>query len=214
MRIIQRAFGVTTMLAVVVATFVWLQDAVSKPDITGFDPQEMGRLESAMWRSYYEGRWLQLACQTMQGACGQYGFSWWHGARAALHAARSALFFRTNTENPRCLPELEQYFAIISKATGQRFDICAAATLELQWWKERRRKAAPKDYAGTIARATALVYGVPEETVLSAAKMRAEAMAYRDARRDGKMSDADWQEIARQLMLAYASLKEAVTNGR
>jgi hypothetical protein len=210
MRTLRRIFGVTTMLAVVVATFVWLENVMSKPDTKGFEPQEMGRLESAMWRSYYEGQWVRLACQTMEGACGQYGLSWWDGSRASLHAARAALYFRKNTEDPRCLPELEQYYAIISKATGQHFDVRVAAALELEWWKERRRGIVPKDYAHTIARATALVYGVPEETVLPAAMMRAEAMAYRDDR-GGKMTDADWQEIARQLMLAYASLKEAVT---
>ena len=129
----------------------------------------------------------------------------------SLHAARSALFFRRYTEDPRCLPELEQYYAIIWNETGRKFDIRTAAALELQWWKERRRHVAPQDYARNIAQVTALVYRVPEETVLPAARMRAEAMAYRDARRDGKMTDADWQEIARQLMLAYASLKEAVT---
>jgi hypothetical protein len=214
MRIIRRVFGVTTMLAVVVATFAWFQDAVSGPDMTGFDPQKMGRLESAMWRSYYEGHWPQLACQTMAVACAQYGFSWWAGSRLSLHAARAALFFRKNTDDPRCLPELEQYYAIISKATGQKFDARAAAALELEWWKERRQNVAPKDYAKTIARATSLVYGVPEGTVLPAAMMRAEAMAYRDARRDGKMSDADWQEVSRQLRLAYASLKETVSHGR
>jgi hypothetical protein len=214
MRIIRRVFGGVTVLVAVVALLIWLQDAVSKPDMSGFDPQEMGRLESGMWRSYYDGRWLQLACQTMEGASGQYRFSWWDGSRSSLHAARAALFFRKNTDDPRCLPELDRYYAIISKATGQKFDIRAAAALELEWWKERRRGITPEDYARTIARATALVYGVPEDKVLPAARMRAEAMAYRDARRDGKMTDADWQEIARQLMLAYASLKEAVTNGR
>jgi hypothetical protein len=203
-----------TILAVVIAISIWFQDAVSKPGMTGFDPQEMGRLESAMWRSYYEGHWIQLACQTMEGACVQYRFSWWDGSRSSLHAARAALFFRKNTDDPRCLPELDQYYAIISKATGRNFDVRAAAALELEWWKERRRGITPKDYARTIARATALVYGVPEETVLPAAMMRAEAMAYRDARRDGKMSDADWQEVSRQLRLAYASLKETVSHGR
>ncbi|MEI6337105.1 MAG: hypothetical protein WCQ57_00815, partial [Verrucomicrobiota bacterium] len=156
------------------------------------------------------GRWLQLACQTMEGACGQYRFSWWDGSRSSLHAARAALFFRKNTDDPRCLPELEQYYAIISKATGQKFDIRTAATLELQWWKERRLLLPPQDYARTIARLTALVYRVPAEKVLAAATMRAEAMAYRDDR-GGKMTDADWQEIARQLVLAYASLKGSVT---
>ena len=52
MRNIGRVFGVTTMLAVVLAAFVWVQDAVSKLDMSGFDPQEMGILEFAMWRSY------------------------------------------------------------------------------------------------------------------------------------------------------------------
>jgi hypothetical protein len=214
MRIIRRVFGVATVLIVVVAAFIWFENAVSQPDMSGFNPQEMGRLESAMWRSYYEGRWVQLAHQTMAVARGQYRFSLWDGSRSSLHAARAALFFRKNTDDSRCLPELEQYYSIISKATGQKFDIRSAAALELEWWKERRRAVAPRDYARTIARTTSLVYGVPEGTVLPAARMRAEAMAYRDARRDGKMTDADWQEIARQLMLAYASLKEAVTNGR
>ncbi|MFZ4774044.1 MAG: hypothetical protein ACOYM3_01690 [Terrimicrobiaceae bacterium] len=150
----------------------------------------------------------------MAGACGQYGFSWWDGACASMHAARAALFFRKNTDDPSCVPELEQYYAIISKATDRHFEIRAAAALELQWWKDRRHQVAPSEYAKTIARATALVYGVPEVTVLPAARMRAEAMAYRDSRRDGKMTDADWQEIAHQLMRAYASLKEALTNGR
>ena len=214
MRILRRAFGVVTILVAVVATFICFQDAVSGPDMTEFNPQEMGRLESAMWRSYYEGRWIQLACQTMAVACGQYGFSWWDGSRLSFHAARGALFFRKNTDDPRCLPELDQYYAIISKATGQKFDVRAAAALELEWWKERRRGIVPQDYARTIAQVTALVYGVPEEMVLPAARMRAEAMAYRDARRDGKMSDADWQEVSRQLRLAYASLKETVSHGR
>lgn len=194
--------------------FLKISSPISNPDLMGFDPQEMGRLEFAMWRSYYEGSWVQLACQTMEGACGQYGFSWWDGSRASLHAARAALFFRKNTDDPRCLPELEQYYAIISKATGRTFDISSAAAPELQWWKERRRRVVPKDYAVTIAQATALVYGVPEEKLLPAARMRADAMAYRDARWDGKMTDAEWQEITRQLSLAYASFKEAVTNGR
>jgi hypothetical protein len=197
----------------VAAMFVWLENVMSKPDTKGFDPQEMGRLESAMWRSYYEGQWMRLACQTMEGACGQYGLSWWEGSRSSLHAARAALFFRKNTDDPRCLPELEQYYAIIWNATGRAFDLRAAAALELQWWKERRCSIAPQDYGRSIAKLTGLIYGVPEETVLAAAVMRAEAMAYRDDR-GGKMTDADWQEIARQLVLAYASFKEAVTNGR
>ena len=204
----------SAVLACLLAAVVWFQDATAGPDMRGFDAREMARLESGMWRSYYEGRWIQLAWQTMDGACGQYRFSWWDGARLSAHAARAALFFRKQTDDPRCLPELERYYAIISGASGLAFDVREAAALELRWWTERRRSAAPEDYARTIARATALVYGVAEEAVLPAARMRADAMAYRDARRNGRMTGADWQEVTRQLVLAYASLKGAVANGR
>jgi len=214
MKTIQLTFAAGIPLAVVVVIFVWFENAVSNPNLTEFVPQETGRLESGMWRSYYEGRWLQLACQTIQGACGQYGFSWWDGARLSLHAARSALFFRKSTDDPRCLPELEQYYEIVRKATGRNFDSHLAAALELEWWKARRQGKAPIDYAPTIARLTGHVYGLPEGRVLRAAKLRAEAMAYRDARRDGRMTEADWQEIACQLQLAALSLKESVANHR
>jgi len=189
---------------------LWIQGASARPDMAGFDPGEMGRLESAMWRSYYEGRWGQLASQTMEVACRQHGFSWWDGARVSFYAARSALFFRKQTDDPRCLPDLIRYYAIIGKATGTHFDIQKAADLELRWWKERRQNVAPQDYAITIAQLASLVYGVPQESVLASSTMRANAMAYRDARRDGKMTDADWQEISRQLTLACRLLKESL----
>ncbi len=167
-----------------------------------------------MWRSYYEGRWLRLGWQAMQVSCGQYGFSWWDGARMSAHAAVSAMHFRKNTDDPRCLAELVSYYRIIQHAVPWRLDEQALAGLELKWWKERRQNLATEDYAHTIAQLTGAVYGVEENAALPAANLRTSAMAYRDARRDGKMTDADWQEIARQLMLAYTSLKEAVTNGR
>ena len=193
----------------VLTSAIWVQHALARPDMTRFAPWEMGRLESAMWRSYYEGHWFRLGAQTMTVACGQYGFSWWDGIRSSFHAARSARFFRKNTDDARCLPELEQYYAIIRNATGRNFDIRKAAELELKWWKDRRNGVAPRDYARTIAQSAALVYRLKEADVLASATMRAEAMAYRDARRDGKMTESDWLETANQLVSSYSAVKEA-----
>ena len=67
-------------------------------------------------------------------------------------------------------------------------------------------KVPPQEYARTIAQLTALNYGLNENAALPAASMRAEAMAYRDARRDGKMTELDWSEVTRQLSAAYADL--------
>jgi hypothetical protein len=203
------AFALT--LAVILT--VTAQHHFASPDIRAFDPQSMGRMESAMWRSYYEGRWVRLGWQAMQLAHGQYGFSWWDSARMSAHAAVSAMHFRKNTDDPRCLAELVAYYHIIQHAVPFRLDVQELARLELQWWKERRQNVAPNDYARTIAQLSFVIYGVDEKFALPAANLRTGAMAYRDARRDGKMTDADWQEVARQLQLAYAALKESLGPG-
>ena len=186
------------------------QDRTARPNPRGFDPQEMGRLESAMWRSYYDGRWLRLIGQTMQVSCGQYGFSWWDGARLSKHAAIAAMYFRRETNDPRCIGQLESYYGIVRHATRISFDVSEAARLELQWWKERRRDVPPAQYARTIARLSGFIHGVGEKEAMESALLRTHAMVYRDARRDGKMTDADWEEVSRQLTAAYTVLKNEV----
>jgi hypothetical protein len=186
------------------------QDRTARPNPRGFDPQEMGRLESAMWRSYYDGRWLRLIGQTMQVSCGQYGFSWWDGARLSKHAAIAAMYFRRETNDPRCIGQLESYYGIVRHATRISFDVSEAARLELQWWQERRRDVPPAQYARTIARLSGFIHGVGEVEAMESALLRAQAMVYRDARRDGKMTDADWEEVSRQLTAAYTVLKNEV----
>jgi hypothetical protein len=195
------------LAALLLPLAAWWQHECAQPNLNAFDPEQMGRRESALWRSYYAGRGLRLGYQMMGIACGQYGFSWWDGTRIAVHSARAALAFRKNTDDPRCLPALCDYYALVRKATRTEFDIQTAATLELQWWKERRQKMAPPDYARTIARLTSLLYGLPAEATLPAAKLRASAMAYRDARRATGLSDDEWAELDRQLTSAYTALK-------
>lgn len=190
-------------LIAVFVIIVFAQHLLARPDLKGFDPAELGRVESAMWRSYYEGHWFRLGAQTMQVSCGQYHFSWWDGAWIATHTATSAAHFRTRTDDPRCLPELEGYYRIIAHAAPVRFDVSEAARLELAWWTERRKKVPTQDYARTIAKLTSIIYGTPLSDAMPASLMRAEAMAYRDARRDGKMTEADWNELTRQLRAAY-----------
>ncbi len=199
--------GVTAATLAVILT-ASAQHVLARPDLRSFDPQLTGRMESAMWRSYYEGRWLRLGWQTMRVACGQYGFSWWDGARMSAHAAISAMRFRKNADDPRCVTELASYYRIIQHAAPSSLDVQTLAALELQWWKERRQNVAPEDYARTIARLTGALYGIEETVALPAARLRTEAMAYRDARRDGKMTDADWAEISRQLTEAHTLLKQ------
>lgn len=190
------------------AALVGLQDWRARPSLVGFDPPRMGRLEASMWRSYYDHRWGSLALDGLRVSCGQYGFSWWDGARASVLAARAALHFRGGTEDPRCLPLLERYYAILADALGAEFDVAEAARLELEWWRERRRGMGPTEYAGTIAANVAEVYGLPPAALLEASRLRAEAMDYRDRHGRGRrMGEEHWDEVGLRLEQAYRELR-------
>jgi hypothetical protein len=88
MKMIKRMFGAVALTAAVVVVLVWIEHAVSKPNMTEFNPREMGRLEAPMWRSYYEKRWLRLTHLTREGACGQFGYSGTHRGCLCMQGER------------------------------------------------------------------------------------------------------------------------------
>ena len=207
-----RSGRLMVVVALIAATTIWIDDRVSEPSLTAFDPARMGRLEASMWRSYYEHAWPSLVCDGLRVSCGEYGLSWWDGVRGAVLAAQAAYYFRSDTNHPRCPILLERYYTIIRSATGRDFDTAEAARLELEWWQMRRRKVDPAEYGETIADNLALVYGLETAALLPASVMRAEAMHYRDHHgRSGEMTEESWAEVARRLESAYAALRVAAT---
>src|SRR5918911_907409 len=87
--------------------------------------------------------------------------------------------------------------------------VAAAARTELDWWQARREAVRPEDYGLTIARVSTLLYGVDGEDVRKSGVLRAEPMAYRDARA-ADVREADWNAIQDRLVAAYRLLKRAV----
>ncbi len=191
-----------------------IDDATSRPSPTAFDPARLGKLEASMWRSYYEHRWVALALDGLRVSRQEYGLSLWDGTRSSILAARAASRFRGDTDDPLCLPLLERYYGILREGFGADFDTRKAARLELEWWRERRRKIGPGDYAKTLAANAALVYGLEPEALLATSRKRARAMDYRDLHGRGEgMTEEHWQEVTRQLEGAYTALKAALTDG-
>jgi hypothetical protein len=187
---------------------------IATPILHASDDAEASRTygldEAAMWRAYYEGRWIDLATRTAGLVQRQFALPRTDAIRMAAHAAKAAMLFRSDTANPEVISELEKFYTIIRDAKKRKFDPKQAARLEAQWWKERREGKPPEEYSRTIAGTIALVYGVEVEKTQPAALLRAQAMAYRDERRDGLMTDADWQEIARRLAKAHETLEAAL----
>ncbi len=183
-------------------------------DLRAFDPAEIARLETAMWRDYYDKRYPLLFWHLYESTRGQFGFSPLQSVRIALSAAQAARAFqptRSRAEADVALPPLVTYYDLLRAAAPAAFDSEAVARRELDWWQARREAAGPRDYGLTIADAAAATYGRPPDNadITAFGIGRAEAMAYRDVRGQG-MQDADWAVIEAQLRSAYQRLKAGI----
>jgi hypothetical protein len=202
------------VLALVLGAYtLWPRHA----DLRGFETAETARLETAMWRDYYEKRYAALLGHLYELSRTQFGFSPLDSFRIALAAAQAAKAFqptRSREAAAAALPPLVAYYRLLASATPGGFDIAEAAWLELDWWQARREAVGPGQYGVTIARVAAIIYGkrIDDPSLLVSGIGRAEAMAYRDERGQA-MTDPDWSEVECRLRRAYRSLKAAVVAG-
>jgi len=183
-------------------------------DLRAFDPAEMARLETAMWRDYYDKRYGALFYHLCESTRTQFGFSPLQSLHVAFSAAEAARTFqptRSRREADAALPALVAYYRNFAPAAPVAFDVEEAARLELDWWQARREAVAPRDYGLTIARVAALTYGraADDSGIRQFGIARAEAMAFRDARGEA-ITDADWMRIENQLGEAYRTLKASI----
>lgn len=184
-------------------------------DLRTFDPAEMARLETAMWRDYYDKRYAALFYHLYDSTRTQFGFSPLRSLHIALSAADAARTFqptRSRREADAALPALVAYYRNLASAAPAGFDVEEAARRELDWWQARREAVGPRDYGLTIARLAALTYGKsPDDAGIKQFGIaRAEAMALRDARGEA-ITDSDWATIEAQLTGAYRALKASVS---
>jgi hypothetical protein len=183
-------------------------------DLRVFDPAEMARLETAMWRDYYDKRYGALFYHLYESTRTQFGFSPLQSLHVAFSAAEAARTFqptRSRREADAALPALVAYYRNFAPAAPVAFDVEEAARLELDWWQARREAVAPRDYGLTIARVAALTYGraADDSGIRQFGIARAEAMAFRDARGEA-ITDADWMRIENQLGEAYRTLRASI----
>ena len=205
--------------AVVLAGAGWAVGRIARGparvDIRAFDPDEVARLERAMWRSYYDRRRLRLFGQLVALLRGQFQLSPGRSLAVAFLAARAAAVFqvgRGRADYQRALPYLERYYAAILAVSQTPFDAAEAARLELEWWIAHR-EAAEADHARdhlqqSLAALAAELYQVPAGRLGVHAERRAEAMTIRDrrSREPGGVTDADWERIEDVLRRSWRSL--------
>jgi len=188
-------------------------------DLRGFNPQEVGRLETEMWRSYYSNDQLGLFNQAARTLREQYGTRTTRSYIIALEAARAAFTFKgghSRSDYEKALPQIESFYQSIRESANIPFDPRQAAKLELEWWiihRERKQHGehAAQDLANALASLQSEVYRIPPERAAKHAQLRAEAMLLRDYREEtGTVSEADWTRIEELLRASWQSLSDEV----
>ena len=180
-----------------------------------FDPAAVARLETGMWRDYYDHHYPAMFGRLYRLERDAYGFSPWDSIRIAWYAAVAAKRFQPTTNRAEAeaaaVPPLTRYYALIRARSGESFDPARAARLELEWWQLRREHATADAYGAAVARNAEEVFGTRNDALTASAMLRAAMMHYRDERRDGGMHPADWDTIAVNLTRSYEMLRQAVS---
>ncbi|MEZ5426799.1 MAG: hypothetical protein R2747_11065 [Pyrinomonadaceae bacterium] len=195
-------------------------NAPQKVDIREFDADEVARLDTAMWRSYYSRERLQMYRELTELLEKQYKFRFWRRQLVAFYAARAAFVFKdghSRSDYEKALPDLENFYGQIRDVSTTDFDVRRAAELELEWWivHRERDKYEEGDLALALAEGAAAIYKMPVEDFLEYGRFRADAMEIRDTRAEtGGVSEEDWQKIDDLLHRSWRSLHSAVKKNK
>ena len=204
---------------IIAAVLVWVAIDLFGPrtaHLRDFDPDEVARLETAMWRSYYEKHQVRLFNELAELLRKQYNMPLVRSNRVAYSAAKAAFVFKDGKQRSdyeKALPYLVDFYTSVREVSDTPFDVNRAARLELEWWiiHRERAKHPPGDLDRALAELQAELYHVPVEKLMEHARLRAEAMSIRDTKAEaGGVKEEDWAKIGELLSGSWRSLAQAV----
>ena len=186
---------------------------------TDFDPDELARLETRMWKAYYRRQPARLFGLLVQAIRAQARVSWPRALAASLVLTRAAAgFARATGDYERFAPDIGRAYRMLK--LPEHVDVEAVARHELRWWVVRREigLAAGAAAGDSITDLYAALYDVPRDRVAEAGHLRGVAAEVRDqgASDDPEGStgagDAYWPEVARLLRESYRSLSASLAS--
>jgi hypothetical protein len=182
-----------------------------------FEPDELARLETRMWKAYYRQQPSRLFVLLVRALRAQAQVSWLRALRASLLLTRAAAgFARSTGDYERFAPDIGRGYRTLG--LPEHVDVEAVARHELRWWVVRRELglAAGQAAGDAITDLYAALYDVPREQVAEAGRLRGLAAEVRDrgahADPEGPRArgSAYWPEVARLLRDSYRSLGAAL----
>jgi hypothetical protein len=184
-----------------------------------FDPDELAKLETRMWKAYYRRQPARLFGLLVLAIREQGHVSWPRALAGSVLLTRAAAgFARARDDYERFVSDIVRGYRILGMP--EHVDIDAVARHELRWWVVRREIGLEAGTAAgeSISDLYAALYGVPREQVAEAGRLRGIAAEIRDR---GAAVDPDgprgrgtsyWPEVARLLRQSYRSLSAALTD--
>ncbi len=209
---------VAVLLVAIIAWALYDLYAPRTAHLREFNPDEVARLETAMWRSYYERQRVRLFNQLSELLRAQYNMPLIRSNRVAYYAANAALVFqkgKQRTDYEKALPDLVKFYESIRQTSDLPFDVNRAARLELEWWIIHRDRAKHKsgELDRALAELQAEIYHAPVDRLMEHRRLRAEAMTIRDRKAEtGGVAEQDWARIDDLLHSSWRSLAAAVNS--
>jgi hypothetical protein len=206
-------------LALIAILAVWIGEDLLLPrsaNIRDFDPDEIGRLETAMWRSYYARERAALFNQLAETLRTQYHLPLVRSNAVAYQAAKAAFVFKDGKKREdyeKAIPSLVKFYSSINNVSTTKFDVNRAAQLDVEWWIVHRERAkhTTQELDLALAELPAEIYHVPVQKLMEHARLRQEAMTIRDNKADaGGVTEEDWRKIEDLLHQSYKSLYTAI----
>ncbi len=208
---------VPVVILVMLVLLIWIGTDLVRPkkvDFRKFDPKSLATLDCRMWKSYYEKKPLLLFWQLAKLTRQQAHAPFWRSFLIASYASKAAFVFKDGTkreEYRRALTPLEKYYDQLNALSIHPFDTQKTAQLELEWWIVRRERVRhpPAEWADLQARVAAQLYGLPAKKFEKYARLRTEAMLYRDQKGES-ISDTEWKQVQNRLLESWKSLSQAL----
>ena len=112
---------------------------------------------------------------------------------------------------------MRRFYALVAAHGDLAVDPAEAARREVEWWRvhrvhQRETDLTEEDLVSAVAHLYAYVYGVPEDTVREAARLRTLAMRLSDTWVEAgcSLTDPTLVEERRALIASYAALRAAI----
>jgi hypothetical protein len=204
---------VVAIALVAYAGFVAAPERKAAAAVGDFDAQAVAANEIAAWQAAKAHEHFSVFFSLVSMEREQHQYTWFRAAQAAFYLSRATeAFTDLHSGYERVLPDLEEAAAFEKDSANASFDPAAVARAQLDGWVAQRmpRLNSVDSLAGFIAKEYGLRYQLPQERVMAAATLRAEAVSLAD--QGG--ADPDWKTVTTRLTGSYEALHGALQQER